>query len=160
MATRDVTIAWEPLSSARDDGLDGLIEQHWAEVSRHRDKRPLSVRWAIYHALDEKGILRLLTARLGGKLIGYAAYFFDPHIHYGETPNAACDAIFVQKEHRRTGAGPRMIDIAEEKFRDEAAPAWCCVTYHDRSGIELLAPLLRARGYEPADITYDKMVRA
>lgn len=153
-------IAWEPLSVALDDGLEALVEQHWREVSRHRDKRPLAVQWEKYHLLADRGILRLLSARLDGALIGYAAYFYDPHIHYGLTPSAPCDAIFVLAERRGTGAGMKMVDIAEACFMTEAAPEWINISYHDRAGVELLGPGLRKRGYEASDITYDKMVRA
>jgi Acetyltransferase (GNAT) family len=151
------TLTWEPLSVLLDDGLNGLIEEHWEEVAVHKAEMPLAVDWERYHRLEDMHILKVLGARQNETLIGYSAFFDLPHLHYGTTPHAACDAIYVLKRHRLSGAGIGLIDQAE---RDFTAPGeWRRITYHDRCGIELLGPVLRKRGYVATDVTYSKMVR-
>lgn len=152
-------VAWEPLDTLLDDGMTDLVHEHWLEVGVHRQEMPVAVDWERYRQLEEKQILSVLAARLDGGLIGYAAFFYLPHLHYNSTQLAACDAIFVRKTQRKTGAGLRLIEMAETEFKARAAPDWVRITYHDRVGIELLGPVLRKRGYIATDTTYGIMTR-
>lgn len=153
-------IEWESLDQMLESGLDDLVHAHWEEVGVHKAEMPVSVDWERYADLETKGILKLMGARLKGRLIGYSSFFYLPHLHYQTTALAGNDAIYVLKRVRGAGAGIRMIDMAQEYFTKLAAPGWCRITYHDRAGVELLGPVLRKRGYIATDTTYSRMVRA
>jgi len=142
-----------------DDGLPDLVERHWQEVGVYRDLMPLSVDWDQYLALADKGILRVVGARLRGDLIGYASYMVMPHIHYSATMHIMGDGIFVTKDHRASGAGVSMIDKAERDIPAEFAGRWVRIWYHDKAFLEYLGPVLKKRGYSHVENCWDKMVR-
>lgn len=148
---------WEPLAAALDSGLDDLVALHWAEVGRHRDKMPRYCNYDEYQRLEDAGLLRLLICRRRDKIIGYNSLIVTPHLHYWTTRHVNCDAIYVLPRYRRTRAGFALITAAEQVL---TTTEWTRFIYHDRSGIELLGPVLRRLGYELADLTYDKMVRS
>lgn len=162
MKTRpEIVMAWEPLAGLLDDGLAHLVALHHAEVGVHKEEMPLDCDWEQYHDLDQKGILRTLSARLKGKLIGYNSFMtLKGHIHYRRTFHALGDAIFVHKDQRSTGAGPLMIDRAERDLAALAAPGYCRIIYHDKAFLEFLGPLLKKRGYTRQEDIWDKMVKA
>ena len=143
-----------------DSGLEMLVQEHWQEVGVEKERMPLAVDWTRYRKLEDQGILLVLGARRNERLIGYNAFFYLPHLHYSTTQLAGCDAIYVTRKHRMSGAGIALIDRAERDLAERAKPDWCRITYHDRHGIELLGKVLRKRGYVASDTTYGKMVRA
>lgn len=159
MTEPDLTLAWEPLSVLLDDGLQALVREHHAEVGVHKDTMPLDCDWEKYHDIESKGILRVLAARLRDRLIGYSSFMVLPHLHYRTTLHGVNDGIFVQRQHRRTRAGLKLIDRAELDLAAEAKPGYCRIVYHDKAFLNYLGPTLRRRGYEHQENIWDRMVR-
>lgn len=153
-------IAWEPLASLLDDGMADLVREHWEEVGVHKDEMPLAVDWDKYQRLEDEGMLRVLGARRGKRLVGYNSFMVMPHIHYSGTMHALGDAIFVTTPARRSGVGVRLIQVAERLLAEIARPGYVRIVYHDKAHLELLGPTLRKLGYGAIETVYDKVVRA
>ena len=75
----------------------------------------------IYRALEAAGALHVVAARFDGDLIGYITVLINGLPHYGINI-ALCESFFVRKEHRKTGAGLRLLRAAEDKARAFNAP--------------------------------------
>lgn len=128
-----------------------LLQSHWAEVARDHDI-PLEPDYEIYRLMEDKGSLRMYTAREieGGKLIGYNCFFVQPHLHYKSSIQASQDIIFIDKERR--GFGRRFINWCDEQLADEGVQK---VMHHVKAKHNF-GPLLESLGYELADLIYAK----
>lgn len=152
---------WASLAEAVDAGLPAMVKRHWDEVGVHKEDVPVDVDWAGYADLEDRGILRLMTAWRGDVLVGYASFLVMPHLHYKSTLHALNDAVFVEPGHR--GVGVQMIAKAEEALALVAAPGCVRITYHVKHHVEAdrgtFATVFARRGYQPFETVYDKVVR-
>lgn len=154
-------LAWEPLSALLDDGLAGLVMAHHAEVGVFKKEMPLDVDWEGYRKQEHLGFLRVLSARVEGRLIGYNAFLVMPgHLHYKTTPHAMSDAIYVMPDHRRSGAGPMLIAKAEADIIADYAPRFVRFVYHDKAFLDYLRSVLIKMNYEHQENIYSKIARA
>jgi GNAT superfamily N-acetyltransferase len=156
-----VACAWEPLAALLDDGLHAIVEKHWHEVGVHKEDVPLAVDYDKYRALEAQGILKLMAARQGERLVGYASFIVMPHLHYSRTLHALNDAIFVDPSVR--GAGIRLIREAERGLAEMARPGCVRIVYHVKEHVEAargtLGGVFRHLGYGAFETSYDKVVR-
>jgi GNAT superfamily N-acetyltransferase len=156
-----LAFGWEPLAVMLEDGLAEVVAKHWHEVAVHPDKMPLDVDWDGYQDDEDRGILKLMSARKGGHLVGYASYFFLKHRHYRSTCHAINDAIFVDPSVR--GLGIRLIRNAERGLADLAKPGWCRIIYHTKVDVEkergTLSRVFNGLGYETFETCHQKFVR-
>lgn len=154
--------AWEPLAALLDDGLAEIVATHWDEVAVHREEMPLSVDWEGYAEDEERGLLRLMSARRGEELVGYASYFVIKHRHYSTTIHALNDAIFVLPGVR--GAGIGLIRAVEKSLAAQASPRWVRIVYHAKMHVAkergTFARVFEALGYNAFETCHDKLVRA
>lgn len=155
---------WEPLACLLDDGLAECVERHWREVGVHMDDVPLACDWDKYEDLERKGILRVIAARRGSELVGYASFMVMPHLHYSTTLHAMNDAIWVQPERRGIGIG--LIKAAERALREVAKERGydrVRVLYRAKLHVEAergtLGPVFERLGYRAFETEYDKIVR-
>lgn len=70
-----------------------------------------------YEAAEKMGVLRVHTARLAGKLVGYSVFLVGPHPDYPNVIFATNTVLFVAPEHRGRGAFRFML-WQDEKHRD------------------------------------------
>ncbi len=108
-------IAWERLSTMLESGMAACTVAQWRESGTDHEAVPLQVDWARYQAMEDAGVLKLISARQDHELIGYGAYFISPSLMYATTPHVLCDSIYVRPEHR--GIAPAIIRVAERLFR-------------------------------------------
>jgi len=129
-----------------------LLEAHWQELGSAPEEA-LNVNLPLYQQADANESLRVFTARLDGKLVGYSAIFVHNGIHCAHQKQATQDVFYVMPEYRGGMIGTRLIKTAEECL-------WCeevQVTYqHTNVKNMLLGRLLEALGYEPDSIVYKK----
>lgn len=123
------------------EGIDDLVRAHWREVALDQDAVPLSVNWAQYEEMEQRGILFAVTMHVDGKLVGYNIFFVMPHIHYSTTLHALNDIVYVRPEHRGID-GVRLILEAERQLKARGAVK---VLYHSKSDL-LLAAETRGEG--------------
>jgi GNAT superfamily N-acetyltransferase len=158
----DVAFAWEPLARMMEAGLPAIVAAHWEEVGIHKDDVPLAVDWKKYQQIEAGGILKIMSARRDGRLVGYASYLVLPHLHYSTTLHAMNDAIYVDAAER--GTGIRLIKAAERGLAEMAAPGVCRIVYHAKLHVEAergtLARVFDRLGYRAFETTHDKIVRA
>jgi GNAT superfamily N-acetyltransferase len=136
-----VSFQIEPLFSCLAE-MEPLLAAHWAEIAN--PDIPLDINIDRYHSLEREGILRIYTMRVGSdRLIGYAAYFVGPHIHYKSTIYAQCDVFYVSPESRGRGRAWRLLEFAEADLGVSGAMV---ATYHGKVAHPEFQRLLEARG--------------
>jgi GNAT superfamily N-acetyltransferase len=82
--------------------------EHWRELALNQDTVPLDPDWDRFYALDVQGILRVLTVRAEGQLVGYVFLLLGPHLHYKSTLWAHCDMFWLDPLYRQGWTGVKM----------------------------------------------------
>lgn len=144
--------ASERLATCWDDAQE-LTVLHHAEVSVIEVERFAPDRER-YFQLDNGGIMRTFTARIDGRLVGYAIFLVVPHLHYGAMSWAAQDVLFVHPQHR----GRMSVDFIRWMDRELELEGVECIHRHvtekrDYSG------LLESEGYVKIETGYMKRPR-
>lgn len=101
-----------PFSSFEKE-LDGLMAEHYDELCVTKDF-PLAPEYEAYHKMDDAKMLRCITVRCDGVLIGYAVFIIQPHLHYRTCLTAFEDIYFLKKEYRIGRVGIRLFKYAEQ----------------------------------------------
>ena len=159
----EVTFALESISTALADGLEDMLIEHWQEVEQQQDVMPLAVNWPLYLMLERTGVYKAVAARLGAKLVGYAAYFVQPPLHHMQKTWAVNDVLYLDPAYRRGRTGDRLIEAAEGFMRELGAKL---ITQEDRrlpnstaaKVSATLGDLLVRRGYFLAGRVYAKLL--
>ena len=61
-------------------------------------------------------MLRCITCRAEGNLIGYVLFIVQPHLHYMTCKTAFEDLYFVKKEFRRGRIGIKLFQYADDLY--------------------------------------------
>lgn len=93
-----------------------IIPEHYEELCPVKEY-PLDMDWDAYKRLNDAKMLRCITCRADGELIGYIIFFISPHIHYKTCLTAVEDIYFLKKEYRRGRIGIRLFKYAEEVLK-------------------------------------------
>lgn len=118
----------EPFGMVRGE-IETLMHAHWREIGG-TDAQPLDPDWQRFAALEEAGVLAVLTARdRGDRLVGYIVLVVFASLHYRSLLQAHDDAHYLSPEFRRGMAACRMFRAAEEMLRRRGVEA---VTYHTK----------------------------
>jgi len=107
-----------------------------------------------YAALDEHGMLHLVTARDGDILAGYFLVFLTPNGHYRDAGLMAfTDMYYLLPRFRRGNLGFRLFAFMEETLREKGVvKAYTSHKLHrDRSR------MLKILGWTPTDLIYSKV---
>lgn len=71
-----------------------------------------------YSALDQRGMLHIVTVRSDARLVGYAIAFVMPHMHYKDAGDMAyTDMYFVLPDYRN-GSGVKLFMELERSLRE------------------------------------------
>lgn len=93
-----------------------VIPAHYEELSVTKEFE-LDPDWDRYIALEDAGILKVITCRNDSELIGYIIFFIQPHIHYKQCFTAFEDIYYLKKEYRKGRTGIKMFKFAEEYLK-------------------------------------------
>lgn len=96
--------------------LKGILPEHYDELCVTKDF-PLAPDYEAYGRLSVNGMLRCITVRADGALIGYAIFVVQPHLHYRTCRTAFEDIYFLKKEYRQGRIGIRLFQYAEQALR-------------------------------------------
>lgn len=158
----DVTLrfGWEKFRDlALEPNLSDLLKAHWAELAVHKDRMPLDPDFGRFQVLEDAGVLRVWTARDGKTLVGYMAWFIQPHIHYRSTLTATEDLFLLDPEYRRGLQGCRMFTTCFDALRDLGVKR---VMVHSKVHFEAdrggLGVLFRRMGFEHTDNVWSMML--
>jgi hypothetical protein len=132
-----------------------LLELHYRELCLHRDVIKLDPRWETYAALEQAGAFVVLTAREGEELIGYNAFFFNRHMHYGGFTVAQNDVLFLHPAFRRGTTALRFLDFSEQQMRELDADK---ISYHIKFSMDW-RPILHRRGYCDEEVMCAKLLK-
>lgn len=129
--------------------MDPIFEKHYKEISHYHDIE-LCINKEAYFAMEDSGWVRLFTARINGKLVGYNAFFIRYNAHYAKSLQASNDVVYIDPEHR--GFGRDFIKWCDDQLREMGIQ----VVYHHVKAKHNFGPMLERMGYELIDLIYGK----
>ena len=96
----NLTFQMEPWSGVEED-FKLLWPGQWKELALDQAEVPYDPDWSRYAKLDSDGLLKIVTARDGRKLVGWHVGMVGTHPHYKTTIFAMQDMYYVVPEYRR-----------------------------------------------------------
>jgi len=146
-----LTIAQESWTQILPE-LQGIIVQHWEEIALSKDKIKLRVNWDTYSQFDAKGILKCLSVRDHGKLVGYFIGFVVENPHYMGYKLGQTDVYYILPYYRKGRIGLRLFQAVEKMFRAEGCVKMVTATklHFDHSN------LFEHLGWNRVEVTYTK----
>jgi len=94
-----------------------LLPIHYEELCVTKDFS-LEPDLASYERLRVAGMLRAITCRSDGELIGYIIFIVQPHLHYMSCITAFEDLYYVKKEYRKGRTGIKLFQFSEKVLKD------------------------------------------
>lgn len=137
------------------DGAE-IFKVHYDELALHKAAMPMGLDNAIYLEFERLGLLLVLTARKDKQLVGYfVAILIHHHPHNKDGGRVATtDMFYILPEHRRGGAGARLLMAAEKELRARGVKkASISTKIHFESG-----ELLDSLGWEKTDVVRQKLL--
>ena len=134
--------------------MQPMLEAQWEEVEGNQDELPLEPDYTQYQKLCEAGMLKVVTARLAGELIGYLVTFVVPHLHHMNTRWASSDVFYIKPEHRNTPIAAKLIHLTEEILRKEGVKM---LSLHMKAEVPF-DKLAEGCGFNRFEITYAKYI--
>jgi len=136
--------------------LKPLLEAHYKEVHLFPDKIPFNPDYDTYLAMEEAGVINLITVRDEGKLIGYTVAFLYPNLHYQDHVYAVNDIIYLDPLYRKEGHVDTLLRYAENVYKRLGASV---MTLHMKVGIPFKGACER-NGIELKEHMYMKYIGA
>lgn len=147
----------EPFADFQEEWLGEISRRHWEELAMDKESIPIDVNLEQYKDMDQRGILHVLTARDGKKLVGYYIAMIVIHPHYQSFgPMAMTDIYYLSPEYRKgTIAFEMMAELEKSlKIRGVKKAYSSCKAHKD------LTPLFQKCGWRLTDICFTKMIEA
>jgi GNAT superfamily N-acetyltransferase len=129
-----------------------LVRDYYTRTIASRGMRPLAFKWETYKDLERRGECKLFVAREDERLIGFALYVMQHHLHHADQYVAHCTMIGVRPEFRNKGIGRSLIQFAEEWLRNYGITH---MVHHHRL-IYNVTPLFESMGFKPEELGYVK----
>lgn len=116
----ELTIAQATLAEIEESPeIDALLAEYAAE-SANDDIGPACPQIQTYKAMEAAGLFRAFAARVDGRLVGFMFLLLPVLPHFGKLVGVS-ESYFVAAEHRKTGAGLRLLHAAEAVAREAGA---------------------------------------
>lgn len=113
----------------------------------------IKVKMENYRLFESAGVLHVFAALEGQEVIGFISLMIHPGLHYS-VPVAVAESFFVAEEHRKGGAGLRLLAAAEELAEALGSPGLLvCAPFEGR-----LFEVLPRRGYKETNRVFFKKV--
>ena len=147
-----ITFAIELFSEVYGE-LKPLLEEHYAEISTHKDHGvPLEPMEDVYRARQADGSLMMVIGREDGQIVSYFVCFVAPGLHYRSCLTCTPDIFFVAPEKRTGTLGMRMFRFVEKELVRRGVQRWSVGSkvQHDASA------LFRYLKFEPVEMMYEK----
>lgn len=126
------------------DAMDALFTANWAETGFDF---PLKLDKERYKHFERMGILIVVGAFDGDKVVGYSLASVLPHPFNPEIVFCNSDVLFLLKEYRGTAVGARLMEKTKEIAKQRGAKR---LFWHAR-GDSQLAARFKAKGVHLAD---------
>jgi hypothetical protein len=145
---------WEPFRNFAKE-LPPLFKQHWREIALNQDKVPLDPDWQRYFDYDLAGVLKCLTVRSNGILVGYVFMLVYPHLHYASTLCAVTDMFWLDPAYRRGLAGYRMLATMKKSLQDAGVKVvYANTKLHFEADRGTIGKLFERLGFKPTETLY------
>ena len=133
--------------------MDELFPAHYEElcVTKEFDYEP---DYDAYKRMAEAGMLRCITCRADGELIGYIVFFITPHLHYKSCITAMEDIYFVGKDYRKGRVGIKLFQYAEKVLKERGVQR---IVMHTKVHLDN-SRLFEYLGYKMTDKVFTKMI--
>jgi len=148
-----ITFQVEKIKDIKAEALP-LLQAHWEEIALNKDSVPLDPDWDGYVNVEAAGLLHIITARDDSKLIGYAAYFITPNLHYRSLREANSDIFYLSPEHRKGLTGLKLMKAAEVELKAIGVNK---IINKVKKHFDL-GPLFERIGYKAFETHYAKLV--
>lgn len=134
--------------------VDDLLQLHYEELTKNRDKVALKPMWAEYAALEQMGRFVVYTARDDGRLVGYSAFFVQKHLHYADLKTAMNDVLFLHPGQRQGTTGIRLIKFCEAALKALGVHK---LVWHAKLDTALI-PILHRLNYKTEELSLAKFL--
>lgn len=131
-----------------------LLNEHYEEITLHKDVMKLNPDWIKYAVLEERGELHCFSVRHEGTLVGYAVFFLTPHIHYKDSLVATNDIIYFLPQYRRGLTPVKFIKYCEAEMKKKGAVK---LVFHVKLAHDW-SPILSRLGYDPEEVMHGKVL--
>ena len=135
--------------------LRDILPAHYDELCVTKDF-PLVPDYEAYGRLSVAGMLRCITCRADGELIGYAIFIVQPHLHYRTCLTAFEDIYYLKPEYRLGRTGIRLFQYAERVLRSIGVDR---IIMHTKVHLDN-SKLFEYLGYKHTDKLYTKILKA
>jgi GNAT superfamily N-acetyltransferase len=138
-----------------DDCFDEVIthaEAHDREVNYFPDVMKIDPSYVRYRQLEDSGVLRVVTARDNGSLVGYIVSLVSYHINYQATLCGSMITLYVDPAYRNRLLSYRMFKFAMDDLIEQGATILS-------AQMNLRVPyskLLRKLGFQPTHELWEK----
>jgi GNAT superfamily N-acetyltransferase len=139
--------------------IDAQIEEiagfHWEELALDQLLFERDLDHERYFALENAGMMHVVTARDDFRLVGYVICFVMPHIHYKSSGlTALADMYFILREYRKGGLGVRMFREMERGLKERGVirAHMSCKTHESHQ------QLFERMGWKLTDLTFSKVL--
>ena len=133
--------------------LEQIFPEHYEELCVTKDF-PLEPDYDGYRRLAQAGMLRCITCRIDGDLIGYIVFYIQPHLHYKSCKTAFEDIYYVKKEFRKGRIGIRLFQYAEKVLKEHGVNR---IIMHTKIHLDN-SRLFEYLGYKHTDKLYTKLL--
>jgi GNAT superfamily N-acetyltransferase len=133
--------------------FEKLFPEHYDELCVTKDY-PANPNYDAYRQMGEAGLLRTITCRADGELVGYVIFYIQPHLHYKDCLTAFEDLYFVKKEYRKGRVGIRLFQYAEQVLKERGINR---VVIHTKVHLDN-SKLFEYLGYKHTDKIFTKML--
>lgn len=151
------TISEEYLSEEKANELIELARLHNDEVGGFEDME-FTLNPLVYQSLQEAGILRVFIARdnITECAIGYIVYTVTPHPQFEGITIAKEDALFVERSHRGSMLGLKLIKHGDKVLEDKYNVSALFQTATERFDH---SSILKRLGYSKVETTYIRRLK-
>lgn len=136
------------------EDIKPLLKAHYREICSHPELLVLDPDYDRYRQIEDAGMLRIFTARMGAELIGYFISVVMPHIHYRQTVYAHNDILYLDPAHRGGRTGYKLF---VEAIRDLKRGGADVVVIHMKTA-HPFRPLLSRLGFSLTEENWEKVV--
>jgi hypothetical protein len=134
-----------------------LLDQHYDELTLHKENVKLNVDWERYRSLERARKLLPIFAKLDGELIGYSVFILGTNMHYMDLKTANNDVLFLAKPYRKgTTVGIRLILESEKRLRQLGVNK---VIWHIKKSRDF-GPILARMGYIEEEVLMGKILES
>lgn len=132
-----------------------LLQEDWDEID-HPAKRgcDLNPDWDTYRLLEERGLYKVFTARVGGTLVGYFGVFIAPSMHSKGHIMPMADAFYLKKEYRNSRIGIRLFKFVEKCMKEDGHKSLCVISTESYP----LDKLLNRLKYTKVETRFEKVL--